>query len=202
MTPWTLIEDAETARRFASALATQPVRTIRGTSISGALAFAAGLFEGNGYEGIRQVIDVSGDGPNSAGAPVVPTRDAVDPRTPSRSSRRWLCVAGSGVPRPRRIVPARSGTCPLRVRRRAVRRWARSQTGARRASRCPRRWRPARRCGCRRQGRSPRSASSSAPSGPCRRARQRPRQRAVRSTPRSIPYTTWAPSATSGVCMP
>lgn len=77
MTPWTLIEDAETARRFASALASQPVRTIRGTSISGALAFAASLFEANGYEGIRQVIDVSGDGPNSAGAPVVPTRDAV-----------------------------------------------------------------------------------------------------------------------------
>ena len=55
----------------------QPIRTIHGTSISGALGFAASLFEGNGYEGLRRVIDVSGDGPNSSGAPVVPTRDAV-----------------------------------------------------------------------------------------------------------------------------
>jgi hypothetical protein len=77
MTPWALIEDAGDARRFAEALAAAPIRTIHGTSISGALAFAAGLFEGNGYEGFRQVIDVSGDGPNSAGGPVVPARDAV-----------------------------------------------------------------------------------------------------------------------------
>jgi hypothetical protein len=77
MTPWTLIEDAASARRFAEALASEPIRTIHGTSISGALRFAAGLFGANGYEGFRRVIDVSGDGPNSAGAPVVPIRDAV-----------------------------------------------------------------------------------------------------------------------------
>jgi hypothetical protein len=76
-TPWTLIEDAAGARRFAESLASEPIRTIQGTSISGALGFAASLFEGNGYKGFRQVIDVSGDGPNSSGAPVVPTRDAV-----------------------------------------------------------------------------------------------------------------------------
>jgi Protein of unknown function (DUF1194) len=77
MAPWTLIEDAAGARRFAEALAAEPIRTIHGTSISGALSFAASLFEGNGYEGFRQVIDVSGDGPNSSGPPVVPARDAV-----------------------------------------------------------------------------------------------------------------------------
>jgi Protein of unknown function (DUF1194) len=76
MTPWTLIEDAATAKDFAAALAAEPIRTISGTSISGALAFAASLFAGNGFEGMRRVIDVSGDGPNSAGAPVVPARDA------------------------------------------------------------------------------------------------------------------------------
>jgi Protein of unknown function (DUF1194) len=76
MTPWTLIEDAASAKDFAAALAGEPIRTISGTSISGALAFAAGLFEGSGYEGLRRVIDVSGDGPNSAGAPVVAARDA------------------------------------------------------------------------------------------------------------------------------
>jgi hypothetical protein len=77
MVPWTLVEDAGSARRFAEALASEPIRTIRGTSISGALGYAAGLFEANGYEGFRRVIDVSGDGPNSSGAPVVPARDAV-----------------------------------------------------------------------------------------------------------------------------
>jgi Protein of unknown function (DUF1194) len=77
MTPWALIDDAATARGFAKALASEPIRTIHGTSISGALAFAASLFEANDYDGFRRVIDVSGDGPNSAGAPVVPIRDAV-----------------------------------------------------------------------------------------------------------------------------
>jgi hypothetical protein len=77
MTPWMLIEDAAGARRFAEALAAAPIRTIHGTSLSGALGFAASLFEANGYKGFRQVIDVSGDGPNSAGGPVVPARDAV-----------------------------------------------------------------------------------------------------------------------------
>jgi hypothetical protein len=76
MTPWTLIDGAATARGFAAALAAEPIRTIHGTSISGALSFAASLFEANGYDGFRRVIDVSGDGPNSAGAPVVPARDA------------------------------------------------------------------------------------------------------------------------------
>jgi hypothetical protein len=77
MTPWALIEDAKDAAAFAGTLAAQPLHTIRGTSISGALTFAARLFEANGFEGFRQVIDVSGDGPNSSGPPVVPARDAI-----------------------------------------------------------------------------------------------------------------------------
>jgi hypothetical protein len=75
--PWTLIEDEASAKGFVEALAARPIRTISGTSISGALAFAAPLFEGNGYDGFRRVIDVSGDGPNSSGEPVAPTRDAL-----------------------------------------------------------------------------------------------------------------------------
>ncbi len=74
--PWTLVEDAASAKAFAAALAAEPIRTISGTSISGALAFAASLFADSGFEGVRRVIDVSGDGPNSSGAPVVPARDA------------------------------------------------------------------------------------------------------------------------------
>ena len=70
--PWTLIETAADAEDFAAGLAEAPRARFRGTSISGALAFAAPLFENNGYEGLRRVIDVSGDGPNNAGAPVTP----------------------------------------------------------------------------------------------------------------------------------
>jgi hypothetical protein len=73
--PWTLLEDAASAESVARALAGAPLRTIRGTSISGALTYTSGLFDRNGFEGFRRVIDVSGDGPNSAGPPVVPARD-------------------------------------------------------------------------------------------------------------------------------
>ena len=75
--PWTLIEDAATAEDFAAGLAEAPPSRIRGTSISGALAFAAPMFAGNGFDGMRRVIDVSGDGPNNIGPPVEPVRDAV-----------------------------------------------------------------------------------------------------------------------------
>lgn len=75
--PWMVIEDAETAGVFARTLAAGPIGTMRGTSISGGLATAAQMFEGNGYQGLRRVIDVSGDGPNNMGPPVIPTRDQV-----------------------------------------------------------------------------------------------------------------------------
>ena len=75
--PWRLIEDQASAESLAAELASAPFARIRGTSISGGLMFAAGLFDGNGYEGFRRVIDVSGDGPNNMGAPVGPSRDAV-----------------------------------------------------------------------------------------------------------------------------
>ncbi|MFO1068088.1 MAG: DUF1194 domain-containing protein [Geminicoccaceae bacterium] len=75
--PWRMVEDQASAEALAAELAGAPYARIRGTSISGGLMFAAGLFDGNGYEGFRRVIDVSGDGPNNMGAPVVPSRDAV-----------------------------------------------------------------------------------------------------------------------------
>ena len=50
---------------------------MRGTSISAALDFALPLFDDNGFEGARRVIDVSGDGPNNMGSPVVAARDRV-----------------------------------------------------------------------------------------------------------------------------
>ncbi len=72
--PWRVIDGAEAARAFADELAGQAVaRFLRGTSISSALRFSAGLFEG---DGARRVIDVSGDGPNNAGGIVTAARDA------------------------------------------------------------------------------------------------------------------------------
>ena len=74
--PWSLIDGAEAAGAFAEALDTRPISDMHGTSISGALDFAVGLFAQNGYAGLRQAIDVSGDGPNNNGRPVTPARDA------------------------------------------------------------------------------------------------------------------------------
>jgi hypothetical protein len=75
--PWTVIDGPATARGFADALARAPLRRAYRTSISGALIHSARLFEGNGFAGARQVIDVSGDGPNNQGEPVELVRDEV-----------------------------------------------------------------------------------------------------------------------------
>ncbi|MEO1089444.1 MAG: DUF1194 domain-containing protein [Pseudomonadota bacterium] len=75
--PWHVIGSADEAQAFAAAIQARPLQRARRTSISGALMTASTLFDENGYAGFRQVIDVSGDGPNNQGAPVAKTRDAV-----------------------------------------------------------------------------------------------------------------------------
>ena len=72
---WALIHDGASARTFASAIARVPVITRPWTSISDAIDFATPLFNGNGFEGTRRVIDISGDGPNNSGRPVTVARD-------------------------------------------------------------------------------------------------------------------------------
>jgi len=60
--PWTLISDSATSSSFAAAVGAAP-RTFAGsTAPQAALNFAVPLFTGNGFEGTREVIDVSGDG--------------------------------------------------------------------------------------------------------------------------------------------
>ena len=73
--PWTIIDGAEAATRFADRLAAEPITRERMTSVSSALLFADRLLETNNIKGVRRVIDVSGDGPNNAGVPVVPVRN-------------------------------------------------------------------------------------------------------------------------------
>ena len=73
--PWTLVGSTGEARAFAAGLTAEFQQTMRRTSLSGAIDHAAGLFEDNGFAGLRQIIDVSGDGPNNDGRPVTEARD-------------------------------------------------------------------------------------------------------------------------------
>ena len=75
--PWRLIDGPEAADGFAADIARARYSRASRTSISGALLFAAPLFEGSGYRGVRRVIDVSGDGVNNNGPLVSVTRDEV-----------------------------------------------------------------------------------------------------------------------------
>ncbi|RWL44164.1 MAG: DUF1194 domain-containing protein [Mesorhizobium sp.] len=73
---WQIIDGEASANAFADRLEARPFRSFRGTSISGALGFGAGLLERTGFSAPRRVIDISGDGPNNIGLPVAEIRDA------------------------------------------------------------------------------------------------------------------------------
>jgi hypothetical protein len=78
--PWTLIETREDAHAFADALANSYIGRSQRTSISRALMRGADLIDSNEYNGLRRVIDISGDGPNNTGPMVQLARDAVAER--------------------------------------------------------------------------------------------------------------------------
>jgi hypothetical protein len=85
---WSLIEGGASAAAFAKKVADAPIRTDVWTSISRAIEFALPQFASNGFEGTRQVIDVSGDGPNNSGALV----------TDARARAQALGVTVNGLP--------------------------------------------------------------------------------------------------------
>lgn len=72
---WTVIDGPETAAAFAKRLKEAPYRRAQRTSISGAIDRSAALFENNGFDSDRQIIDISGDGPNNNGRLVTQARD-------------------------------------------------------------------------------------------------------------------------------
>jgi len=83
--PWTLIDSKASARGAARRLE-EDFRVsmrqlhdtpyhLRQTSISGAISHGQKELERNEYEGLRKVIDISGDGPNNDGDPVTQSRD-------------------------------------------------------------------------------------------------------------------------------
>jgi hypothetical protein len=74
--PWRVIDGPETADAVANEIMKTPIRRASRTSISGAIYFALPLFDENPYHGLRRVIDISGDGPNNNGAPVIGAREA------------------------------------------------------------------------------------------------------------------------------
>lgn len=73
---WTVIDGPEAAAAFAAKLDRAPYRRASRTSVSGAIDTSMALFENNGFDGTRRVIDVSGDGPNNDGRLVTAARDA------------------------------------------------------------------------------------------------------------------------------
>ena len=78
--PWTLIDSKESADGFAYRLSNEEPARERRTSIAAAIDYVAPMFEGNGFAGLRRVIDISGDGPNNQGRLVTEARDAAAAR--------------------------------------------------------------------------------------------------------------------------
>jgi hypothetical protein len=74
LVPWMMLDSPRAAERFAQAIDAAPRRTHLYTSISGAMDYAARLF-GQGYEGTRRVVDISGDGINNSGREVGAARE-------------------------------------------------------------------------------------------------------------------------------
>ena len=75
--PWMIVDGPEAGERFGQILGAAPVSRWQATSISDALLFAASLFNESEFDGTRQVIDISGDGPNNMGLPVLLARQMV-----------------------------------------------------------------------------------------------------------------------------
>ena len=73
---WALIDGRETAEAMAETLLASSAYTFSRTSITSALDWGMTSLETNQFSGLRRVIDISGDGPNNQGGPVVQARDA------------------------------------------------------------------------------------------------------------------------------
>ena len=74
---WTIVRDQQSAQKFVSQfLGAQRQRGI-GTSISDALLLSQRMLTALPYRTTKQVIDISGDGVNNAGRPVLQVRDEV-----------------------------------------------------------------------------------------------------------------------------
>lgn len=73
LVPWMRLDGAASCEGFARALDGASRETYLYTSISGAMDYAAAQF-GQRFEGLRQVVDISGDGVNNSGRPLAAAR--------------------------------------------------------------------------------------------------------------------------------
>lgn len=74
---WSLIATQDDLKAFADQLTVQFDPAFRRTAISEALIFGLRSLDTNDFDSFRRVIDVSGDGPNNQGRPVLVARDRV-----------------------------------------------------------------------------------------------------------------------------
>jgi hypothetical protein len=72
---WTVVRDGESAATFAARLVSAPRSFVGRTSISAAIDFSRAYLRKLGGTAGRQIIDISGDGTNNSGRPVVDARD-------------------------------------------------------------------------------------------------------------------------------
>ena len=74
--PWTVLKDEASVMSAATVVEKTPRQLFGGgTSISGAIDYAMGMFPQSPFKAERQVIDVSGDGSNNGGRSVIRARD-------------------------------------------------------------------------------------------------------------------------------
>lgn len=73
---WTLVETGADANALSAIVRNSRPRGLRRTSISGAILYALKRLEQAPVEGFRKIVDISGDGPNNQGQPVLAAREA------------------------------------------------------------------------------------------------------------------------------
>lgn len=72
---WQIIDGPESAVHMAEEILSAPLRQVQRTSIASALQKSLKLINENEFQGLRKVIDISGDGPNNQGGSVTEMRD-------------------------------------------------------------------------------------------------------------------------------
>ena len=75
MFDWTLVQSAADADAVSDAVRNSSPVGLRRTSISGAILHALKRLDDAPFDGFRKVIDISGDGPNNQGQPVIEARE-------------------------------------------------------------------------------------------------------------------------------
>lgn len=71
---WQIVRTRQDLQQVAAQLTAGVSSALYRTSLSGIIDHATRSFEGNGYASFRQVVDISGDGPNNEGPPVLGAR--------------------------------------------------------------------------------------------------------------------------------